>query len=154
MTGADIASRFEAANAEAIECVLGPAGAHWESPTEAEGWPVGVTARHIGLGHELMASWARALRDGTPVTGGADVHQRNAKVAAEGVVATPDEVSALLRDNAKAVVAALRELTEDDLEGEIDFGGRMMPRRMLAEASIRHVQGHLDSIRAVIGQGA
>lgn len=150
MSGDEIAARFETANAEAIEVVLGPARACWEAPTQAEGWPVGVTARHIGLGHELMASWARALRDRTPLSGGYDVHQRNAEVAAQGVVATPEEVAELLRAGGADVAGVLRELTADHLDGEIDFAGRSMPRTMLAEASVRHVESHLASIRAVI----
>jgi len=56
VTGAEIAQRFEAANQAAVDTVLGPARQVWDRPTEAEGWPVAVTARHIALGHELMAS--------------------------------------------------------------------------------------------------
>lgn len=152
MTGSDIADRFDAANAEAIDVVLGPARAHWADPTEAEGWPVGVTARHIGLGHELMASWAQALRDRTPLAGGYDIHQRNAEIAAQGVVATPEEVADLLRDGGARVSATLRELTAEQLEGEIDFAGRPMPRAMLADASVRHVQAHLESIKATLNR--
>lgn len=151
MSGADIAERFEAANTDAINVVLGPARACWTALTEAEGWAVGVTARHIGLGHELMASWARALRDRTPLTGGYDIHQRNAEIAAQGVVATPEEVADLLRDGGAEVAGVLRELTDADLDGEIEFGGRMMPRVVLAEAAVRHVDAHLASIRAVLG---
>jgi len=149
VTGAEIAQRFEAANQAAVDTVLGPARQVWDRPTEAEGWPVAVTARHIALGHELMASWARALRDRTQLTGGYDIHQRNAEVAAEGVVATPEEVADLLRSNGRVVAATLRELDESHLDGEIDFAGRQMPRVMLAEASVRHVDAHLASILRV-----
>lgn len=150
VTGAEIAERFEAANQAAIDVVLGPAQQVWDRPTEAEGWPVGVTARHIALGHELVASWARTLRDRTPFSGGYDVHQRNAEVAAKGVVATPEEVADLLRTNGAVVAATLRELDADHLDGDIEFAGRTMPRSMLADASVRHVQAHLASIRKAI----
>jgi hypothetical protein len=145
----DIAARFTAANDEAVAYVSGPAKDHWDAPTEAEGWPVGVVARHIGLGHELMASWARALRDRTPLPEGSDIHERNAEIAAQGVVATPEQVAELLRRGGVEVAQVLSELGPEHLEGEIDFGGRMMPRAMLAEASVRHVQTHLESIKAV-----
>jgi len=151
MSGTEIAARFDAANEEAIAVVLGPAREHWRTPTEAEGWPVGVVARHIGLGHELMASWARTLHARAPFTGGFDIHARNAEVAAQGVVATPEEVAELLRTGGREVSAALAALTDDDLEGEVDFGGRTMPRAMLAEVSVRHVESHVASILAVVG---
>jgi hypothetical protein len=149
MAGAEIAERFEAANAEAIDYVLGPAREHWDAPTAAEGWPVGVTARHIGLGHELMTSWARAIKTREPLTSVGDIHAINAEHAARGVVATPEEVVELLRRGGASVSAALRELTDDDLAQQVDFGGQQMPATMLAEASVRHVEGHLGSIKAV-----
>lgn len=144
----DLVARFTAANDEAVAYVTGPARDHWDASTQAEGWPVGVVARHIALGHELMASWARALRDRTPLPAGYDIHERNAEIAAQGVVATPDQVGELLRKGGVEVAAVLAELRPEHLEGEIDFGGRMMPRLMLAEASVRHVQTHLESIKA------
>jgi hypothetical protein len=150
MSGADIATRFEQANARAIEVVLGPAREHWETTTSEEGWPVGVTARHIALGHDLMASWAQALADGAERLDGFDIHAQNAAIAAEGVVASPDQVAELLQERGPALAAALRGLTDDQLAGEIDFGGRAMPRAMLAEAAVRHVEGHLASIGAVV----
>ena len=152
MSGAEIADRFNQANERAIEVVLGPARKHWETPTAEEGWPVGVTARHIALGHGLMAAWARALADGAERMHGFDVHAQNAAVAAEGVVATPDEVVELLREGGTVVAAALAGLTDDQLAGEIDFGGRVIPRATLAQAAVRHVEGHLTSIEAVVDQ--
>ena len=149
MSGADIATRFEQANARAVEVILGPAADCWQTPTAAEGWPVGVTARHIALGHELMASWARALADRAERLVGFDIHAQNAAVAAQGVVATPAEVAELLRANGALVTEALRRLDDSHLAGEIDFGGRAMPRQMLAEASVRHVEAHLAGIEAV-----
>jgi hypothetical protein len=149
MTGADIAARFEIANVGAADYIEGPAAAHWQTPTPEEGWPVGVTARHIGLGHDLMAGWARGIKTGGPFSG-FDVHDRNAEVAAAGIVADPAEVAELLRANGAHVIEALRALDDADLEGEVDFGGRRLPATMLAEAAIRHVESHLGSIRAAV----
>ena len=153
MTGVELAEQFEAANMEAIDYVLGPAREHWEDETEPEGWPVGVTARHIGLGHELMTGWARAIKDGSAFRGVDDIDAVNAEQAARGIVATPEEVAQLLREGGVAVAAALRALSEDDLAGEVDFGGRVLPAAGLAGAALRHVQAHLASIQAVVEGG-
>jgi hypothetical protein len=149
----EIAERFEAANAEAIEYVLGPAALCWESVTAIEGWPVGVVARHIGLGHELMTGWAHAIKSRTPVTRVDDIHAVNAAHAARGIVATPEQVAELLRTGGVMVATALRALTDDDLDGEV-HGDHTMPAAMLADASLRHVQGHLASIRETVEAAA
>lgn len=146
--GVDLVQQFEAANREAIEFVLGPASAHWEAETPDEGWPVGVTARHIALGHQLMLSWLEALRAGKPIPSTGDIDEQNASVAAQGVVATPEEVAAALRAGGEDVAVALGELTDDDLARDVDFGGRQLPGSMLVAAAERHVRNHLASIKA------
>ncbi len=153
-SAADIAARFVTANEEAVAFVLGPARAHWQTPTGSEGWPLGVTARHIALGHVLMAGWARAIAAGEPIASVADIHEINAEQAALGVVADPDEVAQLLRDGAVAVTDALSTLSDELLTGEVDFGGQAMPARGLAEASVRHVRTHLESMQAVVAAAA
>jgi hypothetical protein len=145
--GREIAERFEAANTEAIDYVLGPAPSCWQRYTESEGWPVGVTARHIALGHELMVSWAEAIKAHAPIPVG-DIDATNAEQAALGIVATPDQVAQALRHGGARVGAALRALDDDDLAGVADFGGQLLPAAGLAEAAVRHVHVHLASIKA------
>lgn len=148
MNGAEIAGHFEEANAEAVDYVRGPATAHWGEVTSAEGWPVGVTARHIALGHELVLGWVEALRVGQDIAVG-DIDAVNAEHAGRGVVADPEEVAALLVENGRRVSEALRSLSEAELSGLVRFGDRDLPAAMVAEAPVRHVRTHLDSIRAV-----
>lgn len=150
MTGADIAARFEEINREAIDFILGPAGDNWYEPTEAEGWPVGVVARHIGLGHQLMTGWARGIKGHRPIASVGDINAINAQQAAPGVIATPAEVADLLRSGGVMVMQALRDLGPEDLAGTIDFGGQEVPCTMLAEAAVRHTTAHLESIKAAV----
>ncbi len=145
----DLAAQFEAANCEAVDCVLGPASGHWEATTPEEGWPVGVAARHIALGHQLMLGWLAALQAGEPITGDpGDIDRQNAEVAALGVVASPEEVADELRHGGQQVAEALRRLTDADLEREVDFAGQPMPGSRVAGAAERHVRTHLASIEA------
>jgi DinB family protein len=149
-SGEELAVRFTEANAEATKVVLGPAARHWHAVTPAEGWPVGVTARHIALGHDLMLGWLEALSRGRPVEGIAEVDERNAEVAAKGVVAEPSEVAQALSARGSAVANALRALPEHRLAGEVVFGGRSLPAIQLAEAAIRHIEVHMESIRRAL----
>ena len=153
MPAADLADRFESANREVIDYVLGPAAAAWDTPTAAEGWPVGVTARHIALGHRLVAGWIDALRQGEPITGIEDIDGANAREAARGVVASPQDVAALLQENGARTSAALRQLSDEDLNREVEFGPRRLPGEVVAGAAIRHAQVHLESIRQALGEG-
>lgn len=144
----DLATQFEAANADAIAYVLGPAREHWGTETPEEGWPVGVTARHIALGHQLMNGWLAAVKSGTAVPSTGDIDEQNAAVAAQGVVASPEEVAQALRRGGETVAAALRDLTDEDLERDVDFGGQPMPASRVAGAAERHVRTHLASMKA------
>jgi hypothetical protein len=135
--GGVLAAAFETVNREAIEYVLGPASEHWEATTPEEGWPVGVTARHIALSHQLMMGWLVALRPGDPIPSTGDIDEQNAAVAARGIVASPPEVADALRRGGEEVYATLRQLTDEDLGRDVDFGGRRMRGSMVAGAAER-----------------
>ena len=150
MTGADVAERFEEVNAQAVAYVLGPARAHWHDVTEAEGWPVGVAARHIALGHELVRGWVQAIQRNEPIGGLEDIDAVNAEHAARGVVASPEEVAAILEHNGRALADELRSLSESDLSREVHFGERLLSASLVAEASLRHVRAHMESIERVV----
>ncbi len=148
MTGSEVADRLELANQAAIDYIGHAARRHWEAVTLAEGWPVGVAARHIGLWYPAMTGWMRAMAAGEPIVVG-PIHALNAEQAALGVVATPDEVVELLNSNGEILASAMRTLTEHHLAGEVDFGGERTLAAEVAEIAIAHVEEHLASIRAV-----
>jgi hypothetical protein len=148
----EIVAGFRSSNDAAVELVSGLAPDQWRRVTVAEGWPVGVAARHIALGHRQFVGWVDAMVAGHPVDPG-DLDAVNARHAAAGIVAEPDEVAHLLRAEGDAALAALTSLSPDDVAGEVDFGGRRLPRIALLGASVRHVDAHVASIRAsVAGQ--
>jgi len=152
MTVEEIAARLRSSNEAAVELVSRLDAEQWRRLTFAEGWPVGVTARHIVLGHRQFVGWVRGMVDSGVVDPG-DIDALNAREAAAGIVADPDDVVRLLRDEGEAAVRAVTVLTPADVEGELDFGGRRMPRIALLGASVRHVESHLASIRAAVDAG-
>jgi hypothetical protein len=148
----EIVASLRSSNEAAVELVSVLDADQWRRRTPAEGWPVGVAARHIALGHRQFVGWVEGMLAGAPVDPG-DLDAVNASAAAAGIVAEPDEVARLLRDEGDRAVRVLTMLKPEDVDGEVDFAGRRMPRMALLGASVRHVDAHLASIRAAIGAG-
>jgi hypothetical protein len=57
-----------AAAAEVAEFVRGCDDRTWARSTAAECWPVGVVARHIAAGNQLIGGWIEATVAGRGVT--------------------------------------------------------------------------------------
>jgi uncharacterized protein (TIGR03083 family) len=146
----EIVARLRSSNEAAVELVSRLDGDQWRRRTPAEGWPVGVAARHIALGHRQFVGWVQGMVAGVAVDPG-DIDAVNARQAADGIVAQPDEVARLIRSEGDRALSVLTSLTPDDVDGEVDFGGRRVPRVALLGESIRHVDVHLASIRAAVG---
>jgi hypothetical protein len=154
MEPADIGRRLRELNDDAVALVRGLSEEEWHRPTPTEGWPVGVTARHIALGHRAFVGWIRDMRADGPVDPG-DIDEANAAAAAAGVVASPAEVASMLAEEGERAVDLLTAIPPEEAEGMVQFAGRQMPRARLLDASTRHVAGHLASIRAAVeGSGA
>jgi hypothetical protein len=150
MTLDEIVAGLRSSNEAAAELVSDLDHEQWRRRTPAEGWPVGVAARHIALGHRQFVGWVEGMVAGEPVDPG-DLDAVNASAAAAGIVAGPDEVARLRRDEGDRAVRVLTTLKPEDVEGEVDFGGWRMPRMALLGASVRHVDAHLASIREAVG---
>ena len=65
-----LAERFERENEQFIAAVEALSDAEWRSRCEAEGWSVGVAARHVASSHALIAGWVRARDRFGPVAEG------------------------------------------------------------------------------------
>jgi hypothetical protein len=131
MTLEEIVAGLRSSNDAAVKLVSRLDEDQWQLLTPSEGWPVGMV-------------------EGRPVDPG-DVDAVNARHAAQGVVAAPDEVARLIRQDGDHALAVLIALTPADVAGDVEFGGRQMPRTALLGASLRHVDSHLASIRAAVG---
>src|SRR3954467_6413693 len=114
MTLEGIIASLRSSNEAAVELVSVLDHEQWRRRTPAEGWPVGVAARHIALGHRQFVGWVDAMVAGRPVDPG-DPDAVNARHAAAGIVAEPDEVAHLLRSEGDAALAALTSLSRDDV---------------------------------------
>jgi uncharacterized damage-inducible protein DinB len=150
---AGIADDFAAANSEVLAFLRACSEEQWLLTVPGEGWTVGVVLHHIAEGHDHGLLWLGSMVRGEGVSDSAeDIDRANAAhaVRAEGV--RPAETLALLEANGARLEAALRSLTDEDLDRCARFGpagGRELPTADLAMVAARHAREHLAHARAV-----
>ena len=110
--------RFEAFNQALLDFVRECSDTDWSRITPAEGWPVGVTARHIGVGHYPLIEWVQLIVDGQPLPGVTmdDVNQINDQHAQEHADCTKAEVIEILDSNAAKALDYWTTLSDEELE--------------------------------------
>jgi hypothetical protein len=149
--GAELAAGLVAAAAEVAEFVRGCDDQTWARSTAAECWPVGVVARHIAAGNQLIGGWIEATVAGRGVTvTAAEVDAVNARNLELWRGCTREDVLAEL-GGIDTLATLITALSDDDLERSAPFGpagGREIPALQLCEAAERHQRTHLESMRA------
>jgi hypothetical protein len=154
--GEALAKKFEAKADEATAVFEKLSDADWKKVTTAEQWPVGVTAHHIASSHAGLSGVLKMLGDGKSPSIPLDaIHAGNAKHAQEFANCTKAETIALHKKNAAAAAAIVRGLSDAQLDnkGVVLQGIPPMSAADLAGGLLcGHVDEHLNSIRATVGQ--
>jgi hypothetical protein len=130
--------------------------AQWRSPVPKDGRSVGVVVHHVASMYPLEIELARRLAAGQPITGvtWADVHALNARHAAEHAAVSPREAIDLLLENSAAAAAAIRALSDAELDraGGISLNddAPLTCQFMLEDHAVRHSFHHLAAIEAAL----
>jgi DinB family protein len=144
--------------ARAINDVVGIVGRcdenDWERQCSAEGWPVGVTALHIGLGLRRQASWiAGSLRDADPFDfSWEETHAINTRVRSRGAP-RKDVAVREIKKGGDRLLQLLARMTADDLKRPaLIYAGRQFDvGHVIRRIVLPHATGHLASIREATG---
>ena len=88
----------------------------WTNFTAAEGWPVGVTARHIAVAHYPVIEWVQMIIEGQPLPAVTfdTINALNAQHAADHNPCSRQEVLDLLQTNHATVMSYLQTIGADD----------------------------------------
>jgi hypothetical protein len=151
-----LAKQFETKAAEMTAVIKGLSEADWKKTTEAEKWPVGVTAHHVARGHEGILGIVKTLAAGQSIPNFTMdmLHEMNAKHAKEEAGCTKPETLALHEKNAAVAAAAVRGLSDAalDQKGTVLTGMPAVTTQQAIETIlINHINDHMGSIRKTVG---
>ena len=150
-----LATRFDDFSQELLGFVRGCSDADWVKITPAEGWPVGVTARHVGVGHYPLIEWVQLIVDGQPLPGVTmdGVNQANDQHAREHVNCTKAEVIEILSTNAAKTLDYWTSLSDEDLERQSYlklFDTDISAGDLFTALLIDIPTGHFESMKAAL----
>src|SRR5574338_156559 len=130
--------------------------AEWQTRTPGDGRKVGVIVHHVGNMYPLEIDLARKLARGEPIAGVTwdDVHSVNAAHAKEFDGVTKEEALAFLRRNSAAAAAAVRALSDEDLDRantvSLNSDAPLTCQFFVEDHAMRHSYHHIAKIRGAL----
>ena len=151
-----LAKQFEARAAEMTKVLVKLTDADWKKVTDAEKWPIGVTAHHVAGSHEPIAGIVKTVAAGQSIPNFtmAMLDESNAKHAREFAGCTKAETLALHEKGVAAAAATVRGLSEAELDrsGTVITGAPAMTAQQVIEGILTsHIGEHLGSIQKTVG---
>lgn len=166
-TTSNTPSRRAAALADRIEQGANGLAAFAETLSEAEwllpvskidGRSIGVIVHHVASVYPIEVDVAKTIASGQAIT---DVTweviaNMNAKHAADQASTTKEAALELLRRNGSEAAAAVRELTDEQLDQaapfSLSFGAPVTAQFVIEDHALRHSWHHLAKIRKAVGR--
>jgi DinB superfamily len=129
--------------------------AEWQTRIPKDGRKVGVVVHHVASVYPLEIQLAQTLAAGHPVgVTWDDVHAGNAAHAQEYAGVTKEAALELLRRNSAAAAAAIRALTDEELDeaapASLYASAPITCQFMLEDHAVRHSYHHLARVRAAL----
>lgn len=151
-----LADRLEAGARALARFAAGLSTAEWHSRIPEDGRRIGVVIHHVATMYPLEIQLAQKLAAGEAITGitWKAVHEINAKHAREHDAVTRQEALNLLQDNSAAAAAAIRALSDEQLDraAPVSLNGDapLTCQFMLEDHAVRHSYHHLAILRATV----
>jgi hypothetical protein len=152
-----LADRLDQGASALAALAEGLTDAEWKTAIPHDGRTVGVVVHHVASVYPLEIQLAQVLAAGNPV--GAtwdDVHAMNAGHAKEFAAVTKAEALDLLRKNSAAASAAIRALSDAELDNAAPLGlnanAPLTCQFMLEDHAVRHSYHHAAKIRQALGK--
>jgi hypothetical protein len=154
-----LAERLEEGARALADLASGLTDAAWQTPIPKDGRKVGVVVHHVAFMYPLEIQLAEALAAGKPIEGVTwdAVHEINAKHAKENDAVTKDAALDLLRRNSASAAAAIRALTDEQLDRaapvSLNADAPLTCQFFLEDHAVRHSYHHLARIRTALSVG-
>jgi hypothetical protein len=155
-----LADRIEEGAAGLADFAEGLSEEEWRTPVTSgnDRRPVGVLVHHVAFMYPIEIDVVRAVASGkavTDVTWDA-VAGINAKHATDQADVTKAAALELLRKNSREAAAAVRALTDDELDQaapfSLSFGAPVTSQFVIEDHPLRHAWHHLARIRTALGR--
>jgi hypothetical protein len=130
--------------------------AEWTSRVPGDGRTIGVVVDHVASVYPVEIGLAQTLAAGKPVVGvaGSDIDAMNAAHAKEQAAVAKKDAVAKLRANSAAAAAAIRALTDAQLDSaapaSLYSDAPITCQFMLEDHAVRHSYHHLARLRAAL----
>jgi hypothetical protein len=153
--GEVLAGRLEQGAKELESIASALTAAQWQTRVK-DGRKIGVLVHHVANMYPLEIQLAQGLSMGKPIAGvsWADVHAMNAAHAKEFDGVTKEQAIALLRKNSAAAAAAIRALSDAELDNgstiSLNSDAPLSCQFMLEDHAVRHSFHHAAAIRAAL----
>jgi uncharacterized damage-inducible protein DinB len=127
----------------------------WQTPLPHDGRKVGVVVHHVATVYPLEINFARSVAAGTPdgITMDA-ANQMNARHATKFDGITKQDALELLTTNSAAAAAAIRSLTDEELDRSAPVplygNARVTCQFILEDHAVRHSLHHLARMKAAM----
>ena len=132
----------------------------WQTRVPHDGRKIGVVVHHVATMYPLEIDLARTLAAGQSIEGvtAEVVDHMNAAHAKEYDGVTKAQALELLRKNSAAAAAAIRALTDDDLDSaatvSLNSNAPLTCQFVLEDHAVRHSYHHLAKIRAALSKNS
>jgi DinB family protein len=130
--------------------------AEWQTRIPGDGRKIGVIVHHVASVYPLEIQLAQTIAGGNPVAGVTmdAVNRMNAAHAKDHDAVTRDEALDLLRRNSAAAAAAIRALSDEELDRaapvSLNSGAPLTCQFLLEDHAVRHSYHHLARIEAAL----
>ena len=151
-----LAERLEQGAGALATLAAGLTDAEWQAHLPKDGRTIGVVVHHVANMYPLEIQLAQALAAGQPIAGVTwnDVHALNARHAADNAAVTKAEAIELLRANSVAAAAAIRALSDADLDRaatvSLNDDAPLTCQFFLEDHAVRHSYHHLAVIQSAL----
>ena len=132
--------------------------AEWQTRLPGDGRTIAVVVHHVASVYPLEIQLAQTIAGGKPVTGVTmdAVHAMNAQHAVDHDAVTKAAALDLLRRNSAAAAAAIRALTDEELDRaamvSLYADAPLTCQFVLEDHAVRHSYHHLARIQALLQQ--
>jgi hypothetical protein len=153
-----LAARLEAGAAALAEFAAGLSDAEWQMRLPKDGRKIGVVLHHVAGVYPIEMHLAGLLAAGQPITGVTweAVHAMNHDHAKDNDGVTKEAALALLAENSAAAAAAIRALSDADLDRAAPVSmyseAPLTCQFMLEDHAVRHSYHHLARMKAAVGK--